>query len=113
MHRILFALLPLGALAACAGQQEPANSASDIWFACDSGAAFTAQRSGDFMVVTTKEGQYELAPRPSSIGQKFASQDTVLIIDDEAAVLTGAPGRGYNRCSQVDGPVVDRELAGI
>ena len=113
MHRILFSLLPLSFLSACAGQHEAANTASDTWFACDSGASFTAKRSGDYMVVTTMQGQYELAPRPSSIGQKFASPDTVLIIDDDMAVLTGAPGRGYNRCRLADGPVVDGNLTGI
>lgn len=106
IRAILPAFLAVAA-GSCAAQQESANTASTLWFACESGAAFTAIRVGDNMEVTTREATFELAPRPSSIGEKFASDDTTLIIDDVFAVLTGAPGAQFTRCLQVEGPIVD------
>jgi len=72
-----------------------------------------AQRSGDGMVVDTGNGRYELVPRRSTIGEKYASEDATLIIDDECAGLTGAPGNSYSRCQRVVDGTASSEPSGI
>lgn len=85
----LVSLLVLPVAFSCADAQSERISQRRT-FACLGGATFSAEPMGKGVRVTTAKSAYELQPRRSSIGQKYASESVTLIIDENRAVFTGA-----------------------
>lgn len=97
--------LTLLAPISCAERTPAATSVSGTWFNCENGVIFSAERSDTRLLVTVADGRsFELSKEPTAIGELFQSDDTVLRIDDDFAVLAGGPVREYTRCRQMNGP---------
>jgi hypothetical protein len=90
-------MIVAAALAGCASASLPA-AMSEASFACQGGASFKVEYLPRQVRVTTTAGTYLLASRPSSIGQKYSSENIFFIQDEERAVLVGAAGGPFSQC---------------
>jgi hypothetical protein len=84
---------------ACAGADPDVHSDSSLTFRCENGATFRVVFLDGQVRVATHASVYHLIVRPSSIGQKYSLGRTFLILDDDRAVLHGADGGPFRRCS--------------
>lgn len=98
---LLLALSTPWSLAACAGSATGRGQQSMLSFICDGGSSFHVDVHDRKIRVTTATGVYELEARPSSIGRKYSSAQTSVILDEERAVLVGAGGGPFKRCHAV------------
>jgi len=101
-YTFLAGLTLLGPIS-CAERTPPATSVSGTWFNCENGVIFSAQRSDTRLLVTVTDGRsFELSAAPTAFGELFKSDDTVLRIDNDFAVLAGGPVRDHTRCRQMN-----------
>jgi hypothetical protein len=70
-------------------------------FRCDSERNFGVSFLGRQAWVATSLAEHKLLNRPSSIGRKYVEGDTVLILDENRAVLRGAEGGPYRNCHAI------------
>ena len=91
----------LASLAACAGSATNRERYSSTDFLCEGGKTFRVDVRDRQVRVTTGAGVFDLDARPSSIGCKYSSAGTTLILDEERAVLVGAGGGPFKRCHAV------------
>lgn len=94
------ALLLQSALSGCAGTETELDRDPFLSFVCDGGTSFRVNFFDGHVRVTTSKSAYDLYARPSSIGTKYASNDTTFILDEDRAVLTGADGGPFKRCHE-------------
>lgn len=106
-HTFLLGLIFLGAVS-CAERTPAVTSVSGTWFNCENGVIFSAERYDTRLMVTVTDGQsFELLKAPTAFGELFRSDDTVLRIDEDFAVLAGGPVREYTRCRQMNRAAAD------
>jgi hypothetical protein len=84
---------------ACAGADPDLHSDPSLSFRCENGAAFRVAFLDGWVRVATRVREYHLIVRPSSVGRKYSLGRTFLILDDDRAVLHGAEGGPFRRCS--------------
>ncbi len=100
--RVIAGLLLLqGSVSACAGdKRDVERDPSSISFVCRDGITFQVMFIDGQVRVTTSTSGYDLVLRPSSIGQKYSSGETTIILDEDRAVLTGADGGPFKLCHE-------------
>ena len=98
-QRIAAALM-VGILAVLGSVQAHAAAPVVGRYACDSGQTLIVSRTNEKASVRFIDRTYDLARRPSSIGQKYSSNTAALIIDGLSAVSLADDRRQLGRCVQ-------------
>jgi hypothetical protein len=94
------ALLLQVSLSGCAASGGELKRDAALSFVCEGGRSFRVDFLDRQVRVTTSANSYYLDRRPSSIGTKYASGDTVFLRDEDRAVLVGADGGPFKSCHE-------------
>ena len=99
--RLLIALLALSLPIACSEESALDEYAWMAGFACEDGKYFRLELHGQRARVTTAAGNHLLRETTSPRGRAYASEDALLLVEDEVAQLRGLPEGLYQNCRQL------------
>lgn len=94
---IVAVCIPSILLASCATAPPIRAEAADRHFQCES-SDFSVEQRGTAAVVRFGDGSYRLERKPSSIGERFASDDATLIIDGDFAAFVAEDRLDLDGC---------------
>lgn len=96
---ILTTFFVSSAVGGCVGKQ--VITTAEQAYLCDGGITFAVAKSGDGTQVRFADAIYSLRRGPSSVGERFSSDDATLIIDHPSAVFIANDRLGLRACRAV------------